>query len=82
MYRVNSIHPGAVDTPMGSGHMQRRKRESGRSNPTLVLMATAFLSDRGIDVEDIADVVLFLLSDGSKRITAEHVSFDAGAHSY
>ncbi|OOL33044.1 3-ketoacyl-ACP reductase [Rhodococcus rhodochrous] len=80
--RVNSIHPGAVDTPMGSGDMRARIEQVEQTNPPLGLMATAFLPDRRIDVDDVADLVLFLLSDDSKKITAEHLSIDAGAHSY
>jgi SDR family mycofactocin-dependent oxidoreductase len=80
--RVNSIHPGAVDTPMGAGDMRQRNDELNRTNPPLGLMATAFLQDRRIDVEDVADLVLFLMSDDSKKITSDHLSIDAGAHSY
>jgi NAD(P)-dependent dehydrogenase (short-subunit alcohol dehydrogenase family) len=80
--RVNSIHPGAVETPMGSGDMQSRIADVEKTNPPLGLMATAFLPDRRIDVEDIADLCLFLMSDDSKKITAEHLSIDAGAHSF
>lgn len=80
--RVNSIHPGAVDTPMGSGDMQRRNEELNATNPPLGGMATAFLPDRRIDPEDIADLVLFLLSEDSKKITSDHFTIDAGAHSY
>ena len=80
--RVNSIHPGAVETPMGSGDMQQRIAQVEETNPPLGLMATAFLPDRRIDVDDIADLVLFLVSDDSKKITSEHISIDAGAHSY
>ncbi len=45
-------------------------------------MATAFLADRRIDVADVADLVTFLLSDASRKITADHISLDAGAHYY
>ncbi|MFT4082207.1 MAG: mycofactocin-coupled SDR family oxidoreductase [Nocardioides sp.] len=80
--RVNSIHPGAVETPMGSGDMQSRIAETNATNPPMGEMATAFLPDRRIDVEDIADLVLFLLGDDSKKITSDHVTIDAGAHHY
>lgn len=77
--RVNSIHPGAVDTPMGSGMMQQRIVQTAESNPKLAMMGTPFLPQFSAGASEIAEVVAFLASDQLKFITAEHLSIDGGA---
>lgn len=76
--RVNSVHPGAVNTPMGSGNMQQALATAGESNPPLNGMGTPFLPKWAMEAEDIADTVAFLVSDAAKFITAEQISVDAG----
>lgn len=77
--RVNSVHPGAVDSPMGSGDMQARIAETAASNPRLAAMGTPFLNEYAASVDKIADAVAFLVSDEASFITAEHLSVDGGA---
>lgn len=77
--RVNSIHPGAVDTPMGSGDMIAKLTAAGETNPPLMGMGTPFLPDYSTEPETISKAVLFLASDASDYITAEHISVDGGA---
>ena len=77
--RVNSVHPGAVATPMGSGDMVSAIERTNASNPKLALMGTAFLNQPWMPAEEIAGAVAFLVSDDAKFITAEHLSIDAGA---
>ncbi|MFF7944939.1 mycofactocin-coupled SDR family oxidoreductase [Nocardia gamkensis] len=77
--RVNSVHPGAVDSPMGSGDMQARIQQTAESNPRLGAMGTPFLNDYAATVDQIADAVAFLVSDESSFVTAEHLSVDGGA---
>ncbi|MGE2836882.1 mycofactocin-coupled SDR family oxidoreductase [Mycobacterium sp. SMC-4] len=77
--RVNSIHPGAVDTPMGSGDMIAQLTAAGETNPSLMGMGTPFLPDFSTEPEAISQAVLFLASDASSYITAEHISVDGGA---
>lgn len=76
--RVNSVHPGAVNTPMGSGDMQAAIARTNESNPPLAGMGTPFLPTYAVEAEDIADTVAFLASDAAKFITSEHISVDAG----
>jgi SDR family mycofactocin-dependent oxidoreductase len=77
--RVNSVHPGAVNTPMGSGDMIEAITRTNASNPPLAAMGTPFLPVWSVEAEDIANAVAFLASDDAKYITAEHLSIDAGA---
>ncbi len=80
--RVNSIHPGAVNTPMGSGAMVDRLTAATASNPPLGAMGTPFLPVYAAEPEWIADAVAFLASDDARWITAEHLSIDGGAQYY
>jgi NAD(P)-dependent dehydrogenase (short-subunit alcohol dehydrogenase family) len=77
--RVNSIHPGAVNTPMGSGDMITALTHATESNPPLGAMGTPFLPAWASEAQDIAHAVAFLASDDARMITAEHLSIDAGA---
>ncbi|WP_104176857.1 mycofactocin-coupled SDR family oxidoreductase [Cryobacterium sp. Y50] len=77
--RVNSVHPGAVNTPMGSGDMVSALTHASESNPALGVMGTPFLPDGTAEAKDIANAVAFLASDDARMITSEHLSIDAGA---
>lgn len=77
--RVNSVHPGAVNTPMGSGDMVTRIEETNAANPKLAPMGTPFLEQFFAEPEEVANVVAFLASDESSFMTAEHLSVDGGA---
>jgi len=77
--RVNSVHPGAVNTPMGSGNMIGAMTHAGESNPALNAMGTPFLPIWAAEPEDIANAVAFLASDDARLITSEHLSIDQGA---
>ncbi len=77
--RVNSVHPGAVNTPMGSGDMIGAITRTNATNPPLAGMGTPFLPVYSAEPEWIADAVAFLASDDARWITAEHLSIDGGA---
>ncbi|MFV0372805.1 mycofactocin-coupled SDR family oxidoreductase [Microbacterium sp.] len=77
--RVNSVHPGGVMTPMGSGNMQQALEEAAATNPPLGGMGTPFLPIYAAEAEDIANTVAFLASDDARLITSEHISVDQGA---
>jgi len=67
--RVNSIHPGPIDTPML--HVRTPEQNAARvAQVPMKRMGTA---------EEIADLVLFLVSDESRYITGAEIAIDGGA---
>ncbi|MET7772627.1 mycofactocin-coupled SDR family oxidoreductase [Nocardia sp. NPDC005366] len=80
--RVNSVHPGAVNTPMGSGDMRAALERALETNPLLGNMTTPFLPAWIAESEDIADTVSWLASDESRFITASKISVDLGSTQY
>ncbi|KWX56562.1 mycofactocin-coupled SDR family oxidoreductase [Mycobacterium sp. NAZ190054] len=77
--RVNSLHPGAVNTPMGTGDMMAALVRANETNPGLMNMVTPFLPDFIAEPEDIADAACWLASDESRFVTASRVAVDLGA---
>jgi SDR family mycofactocin-dependent oxidoreductase len=77
--RVNSLHPGAVNTPMGTGDMMAALNRANETNPSLMQMVTPFLPDWIAEPEDIADAVCWLASDESRFVTAARIAVDLGA---
>jgi SDR family mycofactocin-dependent oxidoreductase len=80
--RVNSVHPGAVNTPMGSGDMIGALGRAIETYPQLAQMITPFLPTWAAEPEDIADAVCWLASDESKNVTAAAISIDQGSTQY
>jgi SDR family mycofactocin-dependent oxidoreductase len=75
--RVNSIHPGGVDTPMARGADDIEALMA--KNPQLA-GTFANLQEIGLlPPEDISRVVLFLASEDSRHVTGSAVVVDAGA---
>ncbi|RAV03376.1 mycofactocin-coupled SDR family oxidoreductase [Mycolicibacter senuensis] len=80
--RVNSLHPGAVNTPMGTGEMMAALHRANETNPGLMNMVTPFLPDYIAEPEDIADAVCWLASDESRMVTASRIPVDLGSTQY
>jgi len=76
--RVNSLHPGAVATPMGTGRMREALRAAAADYPHLRGMHKPLLPEGIAQPEDIADAVAWLASDQSRLVTASQVSVDIG----
>jgi 3alpha(or 20beta)-hydroxysteroid dehydrogenase len=66
--RVNSVHPGPIDTDM----MRGRSKEETQSRIQRIPMK------RFGKAEEIAGLVLFLLSDESRYMTGSEVAMDGG----
>jgi 3alpha(or 20beta)-hydroxysteroid dehydrogenase len=67
--RVNSVHPGPIDTEM----LKVRTAEQNRQRLLSVPMR------RMGSAEEVADLVLFLVSDESRYVTSAEVAIDGGA---
>ena len=80
--RVNSVHPGPVNTAMGSGDMVAQIAEATETNPQLANMLAPFLPNWVAQPEDIADAVLWLASDESRNVGAAGISVDQGSTQY
>lgn len=78
--RVNSVHPGAVDTPMAQGAMPLFD-EFERDNPNLVGMFTQWFPG-SMPAREISNAVLFLASDESTWVTGSTYAVDGGLSSY
>ncbi len=80
--RVNSVHPGPVNTPMGSGDMVAAIGTAMESDPQLSNVLTPFLPNWVAEPEDIADAVCWLASDESRNVTAAQIPVDQGSTQY
>ena len=72
LVRVNSIHPGFIDTPMVAGAIQRRGpkfRNYIEENVPLGKLG---------EPSDIAEGVIYLASDGAKFVTGTELTIDGG----
>ena len=80
--RVNSVHPGPVNTPMGSGDMVAAIGKAMETNPQLSNVLTPFLPTWVAEPEDVADAVCWLASDESRNVTAAQIPVDQGSTQY
>ncbi|TDD91773.1 NAD(P)-dependent oxidoreductase [Actinomadura darangshiensis] len=82
--RVNSVHPTQVSTPMLLNDLTYRMFRPDLENPTQEDMAPISqmmnaLPVPWVEAEDIANAVLFLVSDESRYITGVPLPIDAGS---
>lgn len=71
--RVNCILPGYVDTPMTvRGNLPQEMQE------VIEIWRKKMFGGRGIDPNEIADLVIFLLSPLSNMITGQGIVIDGG----
>ena len=80
--RVNSVHPTGVDTAMGSRAMLTQVAKASMADPRLRGMLVNMQPVEGISVEDVANAVLFLVSDASRHVTAHAMAVDAGVSEF
>jgi SDR family mycofactocin-dependent oxidoreductase len=82
--RVNSVHPSQVNTPMLMNDLTYRMFRPDLENPTQDDMAPVSqmmhaLPTPWLEVDDVTNAVLFLVSDESRYITGVPLPIDAGA---
>ena len=78
--RVNSVHPGAVDTVMGNGALPLLEGFA-KANPNLLGMFSAWMPGM-MDPREISNAVLFLASDESSWVTGHALTVDGGMSLY
>jgi len=66
--RINSVAPGLVRTPLSASVLDTAEEWTARRTPL----------GRWADPEDIADVILFLLSDDAGYVTGQSITVDGG----
>lgn len=66
--RVNSVHPGLIDTPMTAGIPAERKADRVAATPL----------GRIGEPADVAEAVLYLLSDAASFVTGAEITVDGG----
>ena len=77
--RVNSLHPGSVATPMGSGRMVEAMQQAAESySEPQYGFSKQMLPNAIMMPEDVANAVAWLASDESKFVTAAAFSVDVG----
>lgn len=84
MIRVNTVHPTNVDTPMIMNelvfaHFRPDLEASTKADIEEVMLQMNALPRATIDPRDVANVVLFLLSDEARYVTASAYPVDLGA---
>ena len=82
--RVNSVHPGGVDTPMAQGIMG--VEDSGftrgnEENPLLMGMLTQWIPGM-MPAREISNAVLFLASEDAAWVTGHALAVDGGMTQY
>ena len=77
--RVNSVHPGYIDTPMVRGGLERRAAISGvdPAQAETALIALHPIGRLGV-ADEIAQTILFLASDESSFTTGAEMVVDGG----
>ncbi|MGK2853774.1 MAG: SDR family mycofactocin-dependent oxidoreductase, partial [Microbacteriaceae bacterium] len=76
--RVNSIHPAGVDTPMIDNDFTRSWLEGMAQQSQGGPDMRNALPVQTLDVEDIANAVLWLVSDAARYVTGVTLPLDAG----
>ena len=77
---VNCIHPGTTRTPRQTMMLERQSRDANVSMEEAERRAVANIPiGRMVEPEDIADLVLFLVSNRAGAITGQTIAVEGGA---
>jgi len=77
---VNCVHPGATRTPRQTRILERRAQDMGSSVEAAEQATVSSIPiGRMIEAEDIASLILFLVSAPASAITGQVIAVDGGA---
>ena len=77
---VNCIHPGTTRTPRQTMILERQARDAGITVAEAEERAIAGIPiGRMVEPEDIADLILFMVSDRATAITGQTIAVEGGA---
>jgi cyclopentanol dehydrogenase len=79
--RVNSVHPGLVETPLGLGSMQdmiAHGAPMASLDAAVGMVAQRTPLGRAAQPADVADVIAFLCADASRFVTGTELTVDGG----
>jgi NAD(P)-dependent dehydrogenase (short-subunit alcohol dehydrogenase family) len=78
--RVNSIHPGAVRTPMWekAEWWPELVAKAGSAEAAYRVLESATPAGRMADPAEVADAILYLVSDASRFVTGSELVIDGG----
>lgn len=76
--RVNSIHPGAVDTPMAGPELAASIAVGMREDPRLSAIFQTSLPYDSASPEEISNAIVYLASDDARFVTAAAFALDGG----
>ncbi|MFL8937646.1 SDR family NAD(P)-dependent oxidoreductase [Rossellomorea oryzaecorticis] len=78
--RVNAVCPGYVDTEMGRNAIKSKGERNGRSyEEQLKLAKESIPSGRLTSPEEVANTIVYLLSDAAENIVGESVKISGGS---
>ncbi|XXM72771.1 SDR family NAD(P)-dependent oxidoreductase [Lysinibacillus sphaericus] len=78
--RVNAVCPGYVDTEMGRNAIKSKGERNGRSyEEQLELAKESIPSGRLTSPEEVANTIVYLLSDAAENIVGESVKISGGS---
>lgn len=78
--RVNSVHPGPIDTPLARGPIAEMLAEGANTTMAMALagVAAQYPGKRIGEPSDVAPVIVFLLSDGARFLNGVELPVDDG----
>ena len=79
--RVNSVHPGLVETPLGIGSMQDMISHGvplPSIDAALSMVEQRTPLGRMAQPQDVANVIAFLCADESRYVTGTELTVDGG----
>jgi NAD(P)-dependent dehydrogenase (short-subunit alcohol dehydrogenase family) len=78
--RVNSVHPGPIDTPLAREPLEALVQQGRLPSMEAALegVAASYPGGRMGQPDDVAGVVVFLLSDAAKFLNGVEIPIDAG----